>query len=244
MSAGGTAPRILAVDDDESVCQLVSHLLSRAGWDTDSAQDGDAALAKIAARRPDLVLLDVRMPGLGGLDFLRRLREQPEPPAVVALTGLTDFATFAALVRAGAAAYLTKPFEGRELVDVCERVFRSLRRCAGGADERRRDPRRDIMVGVRILSVPERGAVALGGLTNLSRGGAQVDLLTSLELGSRVCVTLHAGSADVALSFEGHVRWQLAIERGFAHGIAFADASPDLEARLAELLGDPGGAEL
>jgi len=241
---GGSAPRVLAVDDEENVCQLVSRLLSRAGWDTDSAQDGETALAKIAACRPDLVLLDVKMPGLGGLELLGRLREQPEPPAVVAMTGLTDFATFAALVRGGAAAYVAKPFEGRELVDLCDRVLRSLRRHAAGTDERRREPRRDIMVGVRIVSVPERGAVALGALTNLSRGGAQIDLLTSLELGSRVNVALHAGSADVPLSFDGHVRWQLAIERGFAHGIAFADDSSGLEARLAQLLGEPGGAQL
>jgi len=137
---GGSAPRVLAVDDEENVCQLVSRLLSRAGWDTDSAQDGETALAKIAACRPDLVLLDVKMPGLGGLELLGRLREQPEPPAVVAMTGLTDFATFAALVRGGAAAYVAKPFEGRELVDLCDRVLRSLRRHAAGTDERRREP--------------------------------------------------------------------------------------------------------
>jgi CheY-like chemotaxis protein len=239
MNTPVAAPRLLAVDDEEAICQLVTRLLSRAGWETDYARDGAAALAKIAARRPDVVVLDVMMPGVDGLEFLRRLREQPEPPAVVATTGLADYATFAALVRGGAAAYLAKPFEARELVEVCERVLRSLKRRRGGPDERRQSPRRDIMVGVKVLSVPERGAVALGVLSNLSRGGAQVDLLTPLELGNRVKVALHAGAADTAVSFEGHICWQLALDHGFAHGIAFSAPSAELESQLSELLGAP-----
>lgn len=236
MGTSAALPRVLTVDDEEAVRVLVSRLLSRAGWETDTASDGAAALARIAAKHPDLVVLDVRMPGLDGLQFLQRLREQPEPPAVVAVTALGDYATFAALVRGGAAAYLIKPFEGRDLVDVCERVLRSLRRRPIAPDERRHAPRRDIMVGVKVLSVPERGAVALGELANLSRGGAQVDLVAPLELGSRVRVTLHVGVSETPLSFQGRVCWQLGIARGFAHGVAFSDLSPDLEARLAELV--------
>jgi CheY-like chemotaxis protein len=101
MSAQPGRPRALAVDDEPLVCELVVRALENAGWEVEVADDGVAALAKIAARRPDVVLLDVRMPGIGGLEVLERLRRDARPPAVVALTALGDYDTFAGLVRGG-----------------------------------------------------------------------------------------------------------------------------------------------
>jgi CheY-like chemotaxis protein len=167
---------------------------------------------------------------------LERLRRDARPPAVVALSALGDYDTFAGLVRGGAAAYLPKPFSPGDLVDLCDRLLRAIRRPLPVPDERRREPRRSIMVGARVITASERGPVALGTLANLSRGGAQLDLITPLELACHVLVALHVGAADTALSFEGQVRWRLGLDRGFSHGIAFVRLSPELEARLKQLL--------
>ena len=236
MSADTARPRVLAVDDEPQVCELVGRTLEKAGWEVDVAGDGATALAKVGARRPDIVLLDVRMPGMSGLEVLERLRQQARPPAVVGLTALGDYKTFAGLVQGGAAAYLSKPFSPRDLVELCERVLRAIRRPTPVPDERRREPRRDIMVGVKVVTSPERGPVALGTLSNFSNGGAQVDLITPLELGRQVLVGLHVATAEGPLSFQGQVRWRLGLEHGFAHGIAFASLAPELAARLKELL--------
>jgi hypothetical protein len=96
--------------------------------------------------------------------------------------------------------------------------------------------RREIIVGVKVVTAPDRGPVALGTLANFSRGGAQVDLLAPLELGRQVRVSLHVGAANSPLSFQGQVRWRLGVQGGFAHGIAFSSVEPALEARLKELL--------
>jgi len=239
MSADAERPRALAVDDEPLVCELVVRALENAGWEVEVADDGVAALAKIAARRPDVVLLDVRMPGIGGLEVLERLRREARPPAVVALTALGDYDTFAGLVRGGAAAYLPKPFSPGDLVELCDRLLRASRRPLPVPDERRREPRRQIMVGARVITSSERGPVALGTLANLSRGGAQLDLVTPLDLGCQVLVALHVGVAETGLSFQGQVRWRLGLDRGFSHGIAFSSISPELEARLKELLAPP-----
>jgi CheY-like chemotaxis protein len=236
MSAPTARPRVLTVDDEPQVRELVVRTLEQAGWEVDVADDGETALAKVGASRPDIVLLDVRMPGMGGLELLERLRQDARPPAVVALTALGDYDTFAGLVQGGAAAYLSKPFSPQDLVELCERVLRAVRRPKPVPDERRREPRREIMVGVKVITSPERGPLALGTLANLSRGGAQVDLVTPLELGRQVLVGLHVGLADSPLSFQGQVRWRLGFAHCFTHGIAFAKLAPELEARLKELL--------
>ena len=91
-----------------------------------------------------------------------------------------------------------------------------------------------------MVTSSERGPVALGTLANLSSGGAQLDLVTPLELGRQVVVSLHVGAAEATLSFQGQVRWRLGLDRGFSHGIAFAGLTPELEARLKELLAPKG----
>ena len=239
MSELARPKRILVVDDEEDVQVLVQRILRDVGFDVDGAADGNEAIVKIQARRPDLVVLDLMMPGLDGWGVLRYLRQSPDPPPVVVMTARSDYGTFTRGVREGAAAYVFKPFRFHELVATCQRVL-----LAGGkspapvSQERRRDPRRVLMVEVKVLS-RDRQPIALGELVNLSQGGAQVDLGVPLEPGARVNVAFHVPGGGVTLSLEGTVQWRKDAPKGFAHGLAFTDLRPEDERQLRDLLRPP-----
>jgi DNA-binding response OmpR family regulator len=115
----GPVRAVLVVDDDHDIRELVAQKLSRAGFRVVTAPDGAAALAAVEADTFDLILLDVAMPGLSGIDVCRFLRDDPRTAEVpvVMLTARTH-ATFATLgYMAGADMYLSKPFSPRELVE-------------------------------------------------------------------------------------------------------------------------------
>ncbi len=108
----GTPPRVLNVDDDATNRTLVSRVLSAAGFTVEEASGGADALAKIEARPPDLVLLDLAMPGMSGLEVLRQLRARPATAAlpVVVLTAHAFEEDRVEAVQAGAHDFLRKPF--------------------------------------------------------------------------------------------------------------------------------------
>ena len=127
--------RILVVDDDPTVTEVVAGYLDRAGFTVDRAADGPGALARAAAHPPDLVVLDLMLPGLDGLQVCRRLRESGPVP-VVMLTARGDEEDRILGLEIGADDYVTKPFSPRELV---LRVASVLRRAAGTGPEAGRD---------------------------------------------------------------------------------------------------------
>ncbi|MCF3121076.1 response regulator transcription factor [Streptomyces arenae] len=121
--------RVLVVDDDPTVAEVVAGYLERAGHAVDRAEDGPAALACAAARRPDLVVLDLMLPGMDGLEVCRRLRaERPVP--VIMLTARGDEDDRILGLEIGADDYVTKPFSPRELVLRVESVLRRSRAAA------------------------------------------------------------------------------------------------------------------
>lgn len=123
---GGPGPRtILVVDDDERVREVVSWQLEAEGFTVGQAGDGPAALQLIAALPPDLVVLDLSLPGLGGLDVLRRLRQHSRLPVIV-LSGRNGETDRIVGLDLGADDYLVKPFSPEELA---ARVRSVLRRC-------------------------------------------------------------------------------------------------------------------
>ncbi|MGW0750582.1 response regulator transcription factor [Streptomyces sp. NPDC002587] len=124
---------VLVVEDDPTVAEVVSGYLARAGYTVEHAPDGLDGLRRAAARWPDLVLLDLMLPGLDGLEVCRRLRETAPVP-VIMLTALGDEDDRIAGLELGADDYVTKPFSPRELVLRVESV---LRRSTGN---RRRGP--------------------------------------------------------------------------------------------------------
>ena len=117
---------MLVVDDDETVRDVVRRYLEAGGFTVEMAGDGEGALRRFAARRPDLVVLDVMMPGPGGLEVCRRLRRSSQVP-VVLLTALGEEEDRIAGLQLGADDYVTKPFSPRELVLRVGSVLRRAR---------------------------------------------------------------------------------------------------------------------
>jgi two-component system OmpR family response regulator len=118
---------ILVADDDPHIRQLLVFALAKAGLDTIEAADGEAALAAVAAHRPDLLVLDINMPRMDGIEVCRRLRAAGDLP-ILFLSSRDDEIDRVLGIELGADDYVTKPFSPREVV---ARVMAILRRTAG-----------------------------------------------------------------------------------------------------------------
>jgi DNA-binding response OmpR family regulator len=147
--------RVLVIEDDPGIADSVAYTLRQEGFDAAVARDGPAGLAEALKWRPDLVILDLMLPGMDGFDVFRALRKQLDCP-VIMLTARVAETDRVAGIELGADDYVTKPFYMRELV---ARVKMVLRRAAGAAEEDeaalvvrdlRVDPaRREVWVGDR-----------------------------------------------------------------------------------------------
>jgi two-component system OmpR family response regulator len=126
-AARGTKRRVLVVDDEDNVTHLVSSALRFDGFETVTADNGTSALAKVAETDPDLIVLDVMMPGLDGLGVLQNLRSAGSQIPVIFLTARDTANDRIAGLRAGADDYVVKPFSVEELL---ARVHAVLRRAA------------------------------------------------------------------------------------------------------------------
>src|SRR6187549_179436 len=122
---------ILVVDDEPKIATLARDYLEHAGFAVVTASDGQSALTTIRQRRPDLVVLDLGLPGLDGLDVTRELRRDSTIP-IVMLTARDDELDKLLGLELGADDYLTKPFSPRELV---ARVRAVLRRTDAGTGQ-------------------------------------------------------------------------------------------------------------
>ncbi|MEV4283008.1 response regulator transcription factor [Actinoplanes xinjiangensis] len=122
--------RVLVVDDDATVSDVVRRYLEQAGCEVRLAADGADGLAAIAAQLPDLVVLDLMMPGIDGLEVCRRIRRRLPGLPVIMLTALGEEADRVLGLEVGADDYVTKPFSPRELV---LRIQSVLRRTGGQA---------------------------------------------------------------------------------------------------------------
>ncbi|MFB7495645.1 response regulator transcription factor [Streptomyces sp. NPDC056161] len=118
--------RVLVVEDDPTVAEVVTGYLDRAGHAVDRAEDGPTALARASAHWPDLVVLDLMLPGMDGLEVCRRLRGRAPVP-VIMLTARGDEDDRILGLEVGADDYVTKPFSPRELVLRVESVLRRTR---------------------------------------------------------------------------------------------------------------------
>ena len=118
--------RVLVVDDEPAIRDLVGSYLRNEGFDVVEAVDGEDALARFAERAPDLVVLDLRLPGIGGLDVLREIR-RTSSVYVIVLTARSEEADKLVGLELGADDYITKPFSPRELVARVRAVLRRKR---------------------------------------------------------------------------------------------------------------------
>ncbi len=115
------APSILLVDDDTDLLRLLTMRLSAAGYQVSTAESAEAALAQLAVAQPTLVISDVRLPGLDGLQLFDEIRAQHPALPVILLTAHGTIPDAVDATSRGAFAYLTKPFDSHELLDkVCQ----------------------------------------------------------------------------------------------------------------------------
>jgi CheY-like chemotaxis protein len=121
-------PRILSVEDDVDLQQVVAYVLKKKGWDAVFAYDGKDGLEKALALKPDLILLDMMLPGLNGIEVIKALKENEGTRAipVIVMTAYPSDAQFLEdAVRAmGAVEYLAKPVHIDELVKTVERLLK------------------------------------------------------------------------------------------------------------------------
>ncbi|MHB8659142.1 MAG: response regulator [Solirubrobacteraceae bacterium] len=118
---------VLVVDDEPTIAEVVARYLERAGYSTRVAADGPGAIAAAASLRPDLVVLDLMLPGIDGLEVMRRLREQDRDRiAVILLTAKGEESDRVSGLRLGADDYVVKPFSPAELVARVDAVLRRV----------------------------------------------------------------------------------------------------------------------
>lgn len=122
-------PLVLIVEDDPDICALVARYLGENGFETEIARDGETMDRRMALRRPDLVVLDINLPGEDGLSICLRLRNAGGPPVIMVTAKGEDVDRILGL-EMGADDYLPKPFNPRELL---ARIRAVLRRHAAGA---------------------------------------------------------------------------------------------------------------
>src|SRR3990172_3827997 len=121
-----TKQKVLVVDDEENVCELISLYFGKAGYEVICAADGGEGLDKIREQRPDIVILDLMLPGMDGVDVCKEIRKTSNIPLIM-LTARVDEVDRVLGLEIGADDYVTKPFSPRELL---ARVKAVLRRAA------------------------------------------------------------------------------------------------------------------
>ena len=163
---------ILLVDDEPSIIELSRMYLEREGFRTQSARDGETALAMIEREHPVLVVLDVMLPNLDGFEVCRRLRASNNPAAILMLTARDEDIDKILGLELGADDYLTKPFNPRELI---ARVKAILRRADRASKDGEAAP---IRLGDLIVD-PARREVRIGDLS-LNLRTQEFDLLLTL----------------------------------------------------------------
>ncbi|WP_422735085.1 response regulator transcription factor [Micromonospora sp. WMMD729] len=150
------AQRVLVVDDDRTVSDVVCRYLEHAGYEVSHVADGLAALEAVQDRPPHLVVLDLMLPGLDGLQVCRRLRERPDGVPIIMLTARGDEADRVLGLQLGADDYLGKPFSPRELVLRVGSVLRRAGEPAAPAAELLSDAGLEVATGPRIARLHGR----------------------------------------------------------------------------------------
>ena len=151
--------RILVVDDDPQIRRVLKVTLAGQGFAVDAAKNGDEALERVREGRPDLLLLDINMPGMSGLDLCREVRATSEV-AIIMLTVRDEEADTVEALDAGADDYVTKPFKPSELL---ARIRAALRRSPGG-----QGPAGRLQVGAATIDFDTRQVTTRGRQVRLT----------------------------------------------------------------------------
>lgn len=229
-------PTILVVDDEEDIREILSFDLRRKGFDICYAENGNDAFRLVLEKAPHIVISDIRMPGGGGLEFLRNVRKRNSRlPHVILTTGYADI-TLEEAIDEGAEALFTKPFDRKNLMLCIEELcIPEEQRWA-----RRRAPRTRSDIDVNVTF--EAGATEKNTqMLNLGRGGffLAFDEETLPRIGDTIAFRIRLEELSGPIEGFGVVRWVRkeaydGLRRGC--GIQFSELTTSSRTQLIELL--------
>ncbi|WP_338555107.1 response regulator transcription factor [Paenibacillus sp. KS-LC4] len=154
--------KILVVDDEPSISMLIEFNLKLAGYDVRCVDDGEAVFDMLRPFRPDLIVLDLMLPKMDGIQVCRELRKQNNAVPIVMLTALQDVTDKIAGLDNGADDYMTKPFSPQELISRIQAIFRRLQSLPGAV------PSSAIDIGRMSVRPDEREVLIDGKLIELT----------------------------------------------------------------------------
>ena len=200
-----TMNHVLVVDDEPAIVEIVRDYLADAGYRVSTAHSGAEALRQVRSILPDLIVLDLGLPGLDGLDVARTIRQSSRVP-IIMLTARSDEADRIVGLELGADDYLVKPFSPRELL---ARVRAVLRRSGAAADS---DDDRPLVVGELTVD-PLRRLVTVGGRT-VDMTATEFDLLAHMAAAPgrvftrrQLMETIHGVAVDAGeRAIDAHVK--------------------------------------
>jgi len=171
------ADRILVVDDDPEHLMVVCTILEESGFEVEQAGDAEQALARVHEFRPSLVLTDLRLPGMDGVELLERVREGMDDVEVIVMTGHEDMTSAIGAMRAGAFDYVVKPMEVSTLLNLVDRCLReralNVKAAAAGPSRKGGEEEKGAVIGrdPRLIEIFKMiGALARNRATVLVRG--------------------------------------------------------------------------
>ncbi len=209
--------RILVVDDQPSIRGILQLALTEAGADVWTADDGPTALRTMESGLPDLILLDLVMPGMNGWEVIHALSGSARTSRVpvVLQTSAEDFASFDRAKKQGVAAFISKPFRLSEVIETCRRILEGARPLQGT------DIREDETPLTQVRDV-KGNLLGVGRLLDRGSGGALVEIESSLALGQTVSLTYSDGAATSTVA--GLVRWVSRVGDSFQCGLSIRKA--------------------
>lgn len=192
--------KILIIDDDKDMCQLLSDIVRSEGHTFLTAHDGRTALKEIRTYAPDLVLLDIKLPGMNGMEVLKEVKAIDEKLNVIMLTGYGEIKDAVKAIKLGAFDYITKPFENDDIIANITNALHAGSRNNSGPS----------------LSLREKEV-----LNWLKQGKSSNEAAAILEISERT-VNYHVNNIMVKLNAASRTHAiSLAIEQGLISGDSF-----------------------
>ncbi len=175
-------PRILVVDDDPEVCKLIAHSLAREGYECSVVYSGEEAIGILEDRHFDLLITDIMMPGMSGVDLLNIVKRLFPNVAVIVVTAIDDKDTGIMAMELGAVGYIIKPFKVNEILIS---VSRALSKAAGNAGVNLKHPRVLGKSGKGVSPIRQRREISANELLHCVKSGmSDLELMERFNLSS------------------------------------------------------------
>lgn len=188
--------KVLIVEDEVKIARLVRDYLTQAGFDVVEATDGPSGLAMARSEKPDMIVLDLGLPGMDGLDVTRHIRKTSSVP-IIMLTARTDESDRIVGLELGADDYVDKPFSPKELVARIRAVLRRADATLGGGEM--------VKAGDLSIDIPKRRVIVNGAAIELT--STEFDLLLTLvRQPGRIYTRAQLLDAMHGVSFESYER--------------------------------------